>query len=80
MTYELQRITNKFKTDGNSIYDLSSEELNEVYDAMKTVYKTIRRATELIRKEGEIDARKAAEQSHSGSTFGKRCKFIYEYA
>lgn len=60
--YELQRITNKFKTDGNSIYDLSSEELNEVYDAMKTVYKTIRRATELIRKEGEIDATKAAEQ------------------
>lgn len=60
--YELQRITNKFKTDGNSIYDLSSEELNEVYDAMKTVYKTIRRATELIRKEGEIDTTKAAEQ------------------
>ena len=49
IAYELQRITNKFKTDGNSIYDLSSEELNEVYDAMKTVYKTIRRATELIR-------------------------------
>lgn len=62
IAYELQRITNKFKTDGNSIYDLSSEELNEVYDAMKTVYKTIRRATELIRKEGEIDATKAAEQ------------------
>lgn len=62
IAYELQRITNKFKTDGNSIYDLSSEELNEVYEAMKTVYKTIRRATELIRKEGEIDATKAAEQ------------------
>lgn len=62
IAYELQRITNKFKTDGNSIYDLSSEELNEVYDAMKMVYKTIRRATELIRKEGEIDATKAAEQ------------------
>ena len=60
--YELQRIANRFKNNGNSIYDLSSADLDEVYDAMKTVYKTIRRATELIRKEGEIDATKAAEQ------------------
>ena len=60
--YELQRIANKFKNNGNSIYDLSSADLDEVYDAMKMVYKTIRRATELIRKEGETNARKAAER------------------
>jgi hypothetical protein len=60
--YELQRIANRFKNNGNSIYDLSSADLDEVYDAMKMVYKTIRRATELIRKEGETNARKAAER------------------
>ena len=60
--YELQRIANKFKNNGNSIYDLSSADLDEVYVAMKMVYKTIRRATELIRKEGETNARKAAER------------------
>ena len=60
--YELQRIANKFKNNGNSIYDLSSADLDEVYDAMKMVYKTIRRATELICKEGETNARKAAER------------------
>lgn len=60
--YELQRIANRFKNNGNSIYDLSSADLDEVYDAMKMVYKTIRRATELIRKEGETNTRKAAER------------------
>ena len=60
--YELQRIANRFKNNGISIYDLSSADLDEVYDAMKMVYKTIRRATELIRKEGETNARKAAER------------------
>ena len=60
--YELQRIANRFKNNGNSIYDLSSADLDVVYDAMKMVYKTIRRATELIRKEGETNARKAAER------------------
>lgn len=60
--YELQRIANRFKNNGNSIYDLSSADLDEVYDAMKMVYKTIQRATELIRKEGETNARKAAER------------------
>ena len=60
--YELQRIANRFKNNGNSIYDLSSADLDEVYDAMKMVYKTIRRATELIRKEGVTNARKAAER------------------
>mgnify|MGYP002593934184 FL=1 len=60
--YELQRIANRFKNNGSSIYDLSSADLDEVYDAMKMVYKTIRRATELIRKEGETNARKAAER------------------
>lgn len=61
---EIEYIKEKFqtaeKTGDKSIYNLSSKDLHEIYNAMDEVYRTIRRATELIRKEGEKDARKAA--------------------
>ncbi|MCI5731199.1 MAG: hypothetical protein MR304_06625 [Eubacterium sp.] len=66
VAYHLEQIKDKFrnaeKNNDKSIYDLSSQDLEEVYDAMNEVYQTIRRATKLIRKEGETDARKAAEK------------------
>lgn len=61
---EIEYIKEKFqtaeKTGDKSIYNLSSKDLHGIYNAMDEVYRTIRRATELIRKDGEKDARKAA--------------------
>ncbi len=51
----------KERTDGKDIYQLSSRDLADIYDAMKQVYELIRRSTKLIRKDKYQDVKKEGE-------------------
>ena len=61
---DLARLTDLFHDKGDdwSIYDMTSAELQQVYDAMSEIYESIRLSTKLIREEGEKDVRRAGKR------------------
>ena len=61
---DLARLTDLFHEKGDdwSIYDMTSKELEQVYDAMSEIYESIRLSTKLIREEGEKDVRRAGKK------------------
>ena len=61
---DLAKLTDLFHEKGDdwTIYDMTSDELQQVYDCMTEIYESIRLSTKLIREEGERDVRRAGKK------------------